>query len=286
MATMKDKAPVKVAGNSYYIMDMSNTGLFKGYVIDPGSTGYAEIKRDDIHSVLLTHGHNDHFRHAHEFRDRGARVIASKDDALLVRYPEVNIRGLFSWAKPPIDMVTPYFQGDASEVDEYIENWLDSSVQPVFLPGHTLGHYGFITEDSVFYTGDSLYSKAIWAKYKLPYSIDPELCRESLRKIKTLDFDYVVPGHGVAMDRKEALAMADFHLSELDRVDGIILDLLKEPLSTESLVSIFSKKMNLYQSLNNYWIMMVMIKGHLSTLISKGKVSYKIENYCMYWYKV
>jgi glyoxylase-like metal-dependent hydrolase (beta-lactamase superfamily II) len=140
MATAKDKAPVKVAGNSYYIGDMSNTGLFKGYVIDPGSTGYDEIKRDNIHSVLLTHGHNDHFRHAHEFRDRGARVIASKDDALLVRYPEVNIRGLFSWAKPPIDMVTPYFQGDASDVDEYIEDWLDSSVQPIFLPGHTLGH--------------------------------------------------------------------------------------------------------------------------------------------------
>ena len=44
--------------------------------------------------------------------------------------------------------------------------------------------------------------------------------------------------------------------------------------------------MKLYQSLNNYWIMMVMIKGHLSTLISKGKVAYKLDNYCMYWYKV
>ena len=49
---------------------------------------------------------------------------------------------------------------------------------------------------------------------------------------------------------------------------------------------IFSNKMKLYQSLNNYWITMVMIKGHLSTLISKGKVAYKLENYCMYWYRV
>ena len=62
MATVKDKSPIKVAGHSYYLMDVSNTGLFKGYVIDPGSTGYAEIQKDDIHSVLLTHGHNDHFR--------------------------------------------------------------------------------------------------------------------------------------------------------------------------------------------------------------------------------
>ena len=286
MATVKEKAPIKVAGHSYYLMDVSNTGLFKGYVIDPGSTGYAEIGKDDIHSVLLTHGHNDHFRHAHEFRERGSRVIASRDDELLVRTPEVNVRGLFSWAKPPVDMITPYFQGDACEVDMYVEDWQDSSIRSVYLPGHTMGHYGFITEDGVFYSGDSLYSKAIWAKYKLPYSIDPDLCRESLRKIKEQDFDYLVPGHGDALERSEALSMADFHLSELDRVDGIILDLISEPISTESLVTIFSQKMKLYQSLNNYWIMMVMIKGHLSTLISKGKVAYKLENYCMYWYKV
>lgn len=286
MAVAKEKIPVKVAGNSYYITDMSNTGLFKGYVIDPGSTGYAEIGKDDIHSVLLTHGHNDHFRHAHEFREKGARVIASKDDALLVRNPEVNVRGLFSWAKPPIEMITPYFQGDACDVDLYIEDWLDSSIESVYLPGHTIGQYGFITEDGVLYSGDSLYSKALWVKYKLPYSIDPEMCRESLGKIKKLDFDYIVPGHGEPMKRKEARAAADFHMSELDRVDGIVLDLVKEPISTESLVTAFSNKMNLYKSLNNYWLTLVMMKGHLSSLNSKGKVAYKLENYCMYWYKV
>jgi glyoxylase-like metal-dependent hydrolase (beta-lactamase superfamily II) len=265
---------------------MSNTGLFKGYVIDPGSSGYDAVGRNNIHSVLITHGHNDHFRHAHEFRERGARVIASKDDALLVRNPEVNVRGLFSWARPPLEMITPYFQGDACEVDVYIEDWLDSSIRAVYLPGHTLGEYGFITEDGVFYSADSLYSKDLWGKYKLPYSIDPDLCRESLRKIKGLDFDHVVPGHGEPLNRDEALKAADFHIGELDRVDSIILDLLDEPVSTESLVTRFSNKMDLYKSLNNYWLTVVMLKGHLSSLNSKGKVAYKLENYCMYWYKV
>ncbi len=92
MANEKKVEPVLVAGNSYYLPAMSNTGLFKGFVIDPGSTGYKEVARDNadlrvIHTVLITHGHNDHFRHAHEFRERGAKVIASIDDALLVRYP-------------------------------------------------------------------------------------------------------------------------------------------------------------------------------------------------------
>lgn len=84
------------------------------------------------------------------------------------------------------------------------------------------------------------------------------------------------------MKRPEALTAADFHLSQLDRVDSIILDLIKEPVSTESLVTKFSYELGLYKSLNNYWLTLVMLKGHLSSLNNKGKVAYKLEDYCMY----
>lgn len=99
--TSKIRVPVKVAGNSYYLPAMSNAGLFKGYVIDPGSVGYDDFGEDNVHSVLITHGHNDHFRHAHEFRGRGARVIASAGmDSSLVsvcsgtpwfKHPQVSV---------------------------------------------------------------------------------------------------------------------------------------------------------------------------------------------------
>lgn len=56
--TSKIRVPVKVAGNSYYLPATSNAGLFKGYVIDPGSVGYDDFGQDNVHSVLITHGHN------------------------------------------------------------------------------------------------------------------------------------------------------------------------------------------------------------------------------------
>ncbi|WP_424359245.1 MBL fold metallo-hydrolase [Methanocella sp. MCL-LM] len=285
MASEKIVEPVKVAGNSYYLPAMSNTGLFKDYVIDPGSTGYKEVAGKQIHNVLITHGHNDHFRHACEFRERGARVIASRDDALLVRYPEVNIRGLFSWAKPPIELVTPYFQGNACEVDTYIEEWQDDTIKPVFLPGHTLGQYGFITEDGVFYTADALYSEDLWSKYKLPYCIDPDICRTSLERMKQQDFDYVVPGHGRPLTRSEALKAADYHLSQLDRVDEVVLELIAEPVSMEDLLSLLAERLKLYHSMNNYYIALVMLKGHMSSLVGRGKAGYKLENFTLYWYR-
>ncbi|HEY3273215.1 MAG TPA: MBL fold metallo-hydrolase [Methanocella sp.] len=291
MADCKKVEPVRVAGNSYILPAMSNAGLFKGYVIDPGCVDYTDVCRNDagrvdVHTALITHGHNDHFRHAHEFREHGAKVIAPKDDALLVRNPEVNVRGLFSWAKPPLEMITPYFQGNACEVDLYVEDWRDSSIRSVPLPGHTLGQYGFITEDGVFYTGDAVYAKEIWSKYKLPYSIDPDLCRQSLAKMKDLDFDYVVPGAGHVMDRTEALSAASHHSERLDNVDETILKLIKEPVSTEHLITLLSNELKLYNSLNNYWLTGVMLKGHLSSLIARGKAAYKLDNYCMFWYRV
>jgi glyoxylase-like metal-dependent hydrolase (beta-lactamase superfamily II) len=183
-------------------------------------------------------------------------------------------------------MITPYFQGNACEVDLYVEDWRDSSIRSVPLPGHTLGQYGFITEDGVFYTGDAVYAKEIWSKYKLPYSIDPDLCRQSLAKMKDLDFDYVVPGAGHVMNRTEALSAASHHSERLDNVDETILKLIKEPVSTEHLITLLSNELKLYNSLNNYWLTGVMLKGHLSSLIARGKAAYKLENYCMFWYRV
>ena len=29
-----------------------------------------------------------------------------------------------------------------------------------------------------------------------------------------------------------------------------------------------------------------MLKGHLGSLNNRGRVAYKLENYCMYWYRV
>ena len=81
----KTKGPVLVAGSSYYLPAMSNTGLFKGYVIDPGSSGYADVGRDNIHSVLITHGHLDHTGRLPLLARRGHRPPVFATPATLER---------------------------------------------------------------------------------------------------------------------------------------------------------------------------------------------------------
>jgi len=50
-------------------------------------------------------------------------VVAPREEATLIENPEVNIRGMFSWAKPSDEMVTKLFRGEGCPVDGYLDEW-------------------------------------------------------------------------------------------------------------------------------------------------------------------
>ncbi len=138
---MPDEA-VHIAGDTWYLPGLTNAGLVGSLGIDtgPDEAAYDGVTLDEL---AITHGHADHFAAAAVLRERGARVYAARDDASLIENPEVNIRGMFSWAKPGDLLVTRLFRGDPCEVDGYLEDWDDPRARPIPLPGHTLGHYRF-----------------------------------------------------------------------------------------------------------------------------------------------
>jgi hypothetical protein len=68
--------------------------------------------------------------------------------------------------------------------------------------------------------------------------------------MKALDFDYVVPGAGKVMSRAEAQTATNHHIQQLDNVDDIVLKLIKEPVSTEDLVTLLSQELSLSSSIS------------------------------------
>jgi glyoxylase-like metal-dependent hydrolase (beta-lactamase superfamily II) len=272
-----------LAGDTFWIPGLTNAGYISGLLIDTGPEceSYEQV---EIDTIAITHGHADHFSAAAEVRQTtGATVIAGRDDARLVENPEVNIRGMFSWARPGDLLVTKLFKGTPCPVDGLVELWEDPRARAIATPGHTLGHHAFLTRDGVLFTGDCLYQEKIWERHPLPYSIDPGMLEASLRHLETISFDWLVPGHGEASDRERALEDIEFHLRSLDRIECFIVDALASERTTEELIALVSADRGLSDNPAQYWLAVTTVKGFLGRLLDRGEVEFFVRDHAGWW---
>jgi glyoxylase-like metal-dependent hydrolase (beta-lactamase superfamily II) len=276
------RAAVHIAGETYYLPGLANSGFIDGLVID---TGPEESDYDgcEVDRLAITHGHADHFACGAKLRERGATVVAARDDAALVENPDINIRGMFSWAKPGDILVTKLFRGTPCPVDAEIEQWRDKRATPIPLPGHTLGHYGFLTRDGVLFTGDALYQHALWKRHPLPYSIDPDMVAQSLETIRTAEFDWLVPGHGELVDRATAQVDLTFHADQIRAIEELILVALKKPRTTEEAIQLVSAERGLSSNPAGYWLAVTTVKGYLVNLLGRGLLEFSVVNHTGVW---
>ncbi|HEY5541448.1 MAG TPA: MBL fold metallo-hydrolase [Coriobacteriia bacterium] len=279
------KAPhdaVHIAGDTYYLPGLTNSGFIDGLVID---TGPEEAAYDgcEIDRLAITHGHADHFACGAMLRSRGATVVAARDDAALVENPDINIRGMFSWAKPGDILVTKLFVGTPCPVDAEVEQWRDKRATPVPLPGHTLGHTGFLTRDGVLFTGDALYQHGLWKRHPLPYAIDPDMVAQSLDIIRSVDFNWMVPGHGELADRATAEMDIAFHLDQIRAIEELLLVALRKPRTTEEAIALVSAERGLSSNPAGYWLAVTTVKGYLGNLLGRGMLQFSVENHTGVW---
>lgn len=272
----------RLAGETFYVPGLTNSGFVSGLVIDTGEDE-APFAGVPVDRVALTHGHADHFTIAHVLRAAGARIAVARDDASLVENPDINIRGMFSWAKPGDFLVTKLFRGVPCEVDEYVENWDDPRATPVPLPGHTLGHYGFLTPDRVLFTGDAFYPRELWERHPLPYAIDPGMVESSLERIRTTDCDWIVPAHARPLARENAEEHIDFHLSQIAEIEELLLDRLRIEHTTEQAIAMVSAERGLSENPAAYWLAVATVKGFLGELLGREQLEFFVRDHAGWW---
>lgn len=280
--TITPSGAIHITGDTWYLPGLTNAGLIGGLGIDTAAdeAAYEGIALDRL---VITHGHTDHFACAAELRARGAAVHVARDDAALVENPEVNIRGMFSWAKPTDALVTRLFRGDPCPVDGYIESLSDARVTAIRLPGHTLGHTGFLTADNVLFTGDALYITELWERHRLPYCIDPTLVAESLERIRETDADWLLPAHGRPVAHEEAASHIDHHLAELAEIEALLLDRLVCEQTTEEAVALVSAARDLGDNSAQYWLAVTTVKGFLGSLLTQGQIEFFVRDHAGWW---
>ncbi|MBW1877541.1 MAG: MBL fold metallo-hydrolase [Deltaproteobacteria bacterium] len=147
---------------------------------------------DDIHTVLLTHGHSDHTAGLGAFPE--AEVIAGPGEAALVR-----------GEKPPGGALPRMFSGMAGHPWEgQVREARDGEVlvlggeafQVIHVPGHTGGSTMYLWRDTLF-SGDSLgaFGGTVGLLPAL-FADDIDQNRASLHKLLDLEFARIADGHG------------------------------------------------------------------------------------------
>lgn len=170
----------------------------------------------DLHSVVLTHGHPDHSGSAAELADQGAQILVHRLDAPLVRGEAAAPSPVLSaWERTLYDQITPSVpKARVSRVDRELEDGdvLDfgGGAQVIAAPGHTAGSVAiFLPRHRVLFTGDAVAGRDGAAILGV-FNIDPELAGRTLRQLAALDAEIACFGHGapVTSDASAALHAA------------------------------------------------------------------------------
>jgi len=191
----------------------SNIFLIKGkenILIDSGLEANAIFLKEqlkkigllpkDISFILFTHGHADHIGGAVLFKN--AEMFMSEFDGELVneKDDEFTVASAFNQKFFPL---VNYFS------ENQVFNFNEFELEVIETPGHTKGGVCFFEKKKkILFSGDTLFNGTI-GRYDLISSNKKELI-ESIEKLKKLDFDYLLAGHGKILNsnQKENLTFA------------------------------------------------------------------------------
>jgi glyoxylase-like metal-dependent hydrolase (beta-lactamase superfamily II) len=158
----------------------------------------------DVHTVLLTHGHADHWRgtaafpeaevYIHE-ADKGLQLEEEQEQGF---FRKLMMRFLLGKLERP--GIAGYFSdGDELEFD-------GERFRVISIPGHTEGSVAFLWRDILF-IGDSVQKSGEGMRLAPEmFSADVDRIKRELPKLLDYDFEVIAPAHsGVFPDGRAAL---------------------------------------------------------------------------------
>ena len=182
----------------------SNTYLVfwesEGIIIDPGnplSHLKEEVKSLKIKSILITHGHFDHYIYLEEYRrEFNCPVYMNFKDKFLVE----DTSWIIEKFGIRVDYV-PKIDGELREGNEFVLG--SKSLKIIEIPGHSPGSVGIVGENFVI-VGDLMFKWGGIGRTDLPGG-DEKALMDSIRRVLEFPEEFwVYPGHGDFFKIKEA----------------------------------------------------------------------------------
>ena len=165
--------------------------------------------------IILTHGDFDHTGNAKYLNEKyNTKIALHNDDIGMVEHGDISWnRDMNAFMRILGKLMTVLLGMQLKKEDRFLpdivletEQNLDEyglSAKIVTLPGHSKGSIGVLTEDGHFFCGDILEN----TEQPGPASMvsDSNELKQSIEKIKSLEFKYAYPGHGKPFEKKSIL---------------------------------------------------------------------------------
>lgn len=207
----------KLAGVSAGIIFTSNSVIFidSGMTIASGEflweTARKKMKGKEKLYLILTHHHSDHVFGMRAMQEKGAKVIAHKVvKASFIEFDGKRYKRFLveraGWSIEKGDMIF----GDVilSEPDQLIEqdtilNFDSEEIHLVLTPGHTTDSISvYHPKSKTLFAGDTIYEgMRLTTRFGGPE--EWKLWISHLERLKQLEIDTIVPGHGKLCSVKE-----------------------------------------------------------------------------------
>lgn len=290
---------INIKGNSFYIKGGTNTGVYifddkSALIIDPGLPGarprniIRDLERDGIEVkwIINTHEHNDHYGAGYQFKDKYKDLInmSSKDSKPYIDNPILFSAYIMGGnTNEFLNTILTNKNMETVSIDKTIEPGTiiinNEYIEIIDLKGHTLGSIGVLTKDKVFFIGDTLVSEELLSKFELLFLFDIQAYLKSLSILETIDFEYVVLGHGKnVLSRKETLELAKKHELCVTKYLNQLRELTKEPKNLESILKIILNENKLSYNYKEYHFFKSTLVSMISHLTKLGELNYVLKD--------
>lgn len=284
---------LNVCGNSFYIRGGTNTGLYlfndkSALIIDPGLPGVRpkNIIRDlekegiEVKWIINTHEHNDHYGAGYQFKERYKDAInmSSEYSKIYIDNPilfESYIMG--GNTNNILENILINRNMKPVKIDKVVNpgvlNINDKNIEIIELKGHTIGSIGVLTEDKVFFVGDTLIGEELLNKFDLLFLFDIEEYLNTLDLMKNIDFNYVVLGHGRdIIAKKETLDLIKKHKLCVNKYINQVRNITNKPKTLEVILKTILVDNKLSYNYKEYHFFKSTVVGIISYLIKLGEI--------------
>ena len=136
-----------------------------------------------------------------------------------------------------------------------------------------------MTNDKILFVGDLLVNKDMLNKYDFLFIFDIEEYLNSLKKIRNIDFEYIVLGHGKNIISKEdSEELIKMHEKAINKYISQIRIELNEPIGLEQLLKNIIIKNNLSYNYKEFYFYKSSLMSVISYLCDLDEIKYILKD--------